>query len=207
MKFWPKDLGQGFTAGDAIMVMNNPRCSMGKSYDPADDERPMKGPFSQVRSRKRLARGRALVHARYMREQWLARASDLTDGDRILVEKAIGEGMSSYQLADAFHVSPASVRRRLRRIKRVLNDPYFKLVAHYGECLPMSMRPMARSYFVEGLSLRQCATHHCVTLHQVRQMLALIRSMLIMKNAAPSIHASAIEQARAVQLSALNLHE
>lgn len=155
--------------------------------------------------RRRRARSNAIAQKRYLYDEWLARAKHLQDGDRILIEKSLGEGMDSVQLGKVFHVSASCIRRRLRRIKRLLNDPCFLLVAHFGECLPVAMLPVARCYFVEGASLRQCAARYHTTLHQIRQMLSVIRSILILKDSPVNLHMRAIEKTRAVQLSALQL--
>lgn len=187
-----------------------PGCGMKDSIKPGGEFDPLSANVGESLRSERLRRNRA-ARVRYlnrcMHDEWLARAAHLEDGDRILLEKSLGEGMTCDQLADAFRVSAAYVRRRLRRIKCILNDPYFLLVAHYCDCLPVVMRVLARRYFVEGLSMRQCASKCAMSLHQVRQQLAIIRSLLILKNSPVNVQTRAIEQARAVQLSALNLDQ
>lgn len=138
-------------------------------------------------------------------DELLARAQHLSDGDRILAEKSFGEGLNAERLGKAFKVSPSIIRRRLRRIRRTLSDPCFLLVTHFGDCLPAAMRPVAHGYFVDGLSLRQCSTHFNMSLHHVRQTLAVIRSILILKDAPVNVHRREIDNTRAVQISVLNL--
>jgi hypothetical protein len=188
------------------MIMTS-GCGMKDSIESNDDMSPWNkdagGSRGGARARRnRQARARYL--SRYMHDEWLARARHLENGDRILLEKSIGEGMSAEQLGGAFRVSAAHVRRRLRRIKRLLNDPCFLLVAHYGDCLPVAMRALARRYFVEGLSMRQCASRYQMSLHRVRQQLAIVRSLLILRNLPVDVQTRALEQARAVQRAALN---
>lgn len=187
-----------------------PGCGMKDSFELSDERGPLKESADKSLRRTHMRRNRAARSrylSRYMHDEWLARAQHLENGDRILLEKSIGEGMSAEQLAAAFRLSAVHVRRRLRRIKRMLNDPYFLLVAHYGDCLPVGMRNLARRYFVDGLSMRQCTSQFQVSLHNVRQQLAIIRSLLILKNSPVNVQTRAIEQARAVQLSALNLDQ
>ncbi len=131
-------------------------------------------------------------------EDWLSRAQHLSDGDRILVEKAYGEQFSCARLAEIFDVSSSVIRRRLRRINRVLSDPCFLLIARFGECLPVGLRPIARSYYIDGLSLRKCAAHYHFTLYEVRQMLNVVRSVLILREAPLDLPMRAAERNRAV---------
>ena len=86
--------------------------------------------------------------------------------------------MSVGALAVLQQVPPGTVRRKLRRVRRRLADPCFMLATQFGERLPQELRAVARSYFGDGLTLRQCAGRYQMTMHQVRQGLVTVRCIL-----------------------------
>lgn len=116
-------------------------------------------------------------------EQLLARAEYLPELDRVLFEQSVENQMSDERLALLHQVSVHRLRRKLRRIRQTLEDPCFLLAAQWAGRLPAAMRPVARGYFVEGLTLRQCAARHQVSLHAVRQAVTLVRSVCVLTQA------------------------
>ena len=108
----------------------------------------------------------------------LRRAAFLPQLERLLIEQAVGQGVTPKALALLQNVPVWQMRRRLRRLRDLLCDPCFVLATQFLDRLPTALRPLADSYFVKSRTLRQCATEHRLTLHEVRQDLVRIRILL-----------------------------
>jgi hypothetical protein len=154
----------------------------------------------QGRSTERLSRsvGRRTVREsrrpgqRADAELLLHRASMLPDLDRLLLEEALRGGRSPRELAMLHRTTPRRMREHLRRLRAVLAEPGFVFVSEFGDRLPAAVRPVAESHFLGRMTLRQCACRHGLTLHQVRQALAVARSVRLLLEAAR--HAPATPQ-------------
>lgn len=140
---------------------------------------------------KRRTTARPLPHAR-RRTAALARrtgraAADhltlllphLTPRDRLLVQAYYHAGMTLHQIATLHHERPSRLHRRLARIRARANDPCFLIMTTNAHRLPRSLIPLARSAFVDRLTLRQCARKHKTTLHHVRLALLTARQLLL----------------------------
>jgi len=133
-----------------------------------------------VRDNVRVERERRRVVGRGQAEMLLERAAYLPLAERLLVEQSVGQGQTIDELAVLARIPVPRLRRKLGCLRRRLADPCFLLATRYAERLPAAVRPVARSLYVDGLTLRQCARRHHLTLHGVRQALAAARALLML---------------------------
>lgn len=132
-------------------------------------------------ARRRAQQTANRLQQRLSNEELLERAAYLPLTDRLLVEQVLAHGIPLSSLARVHRSSPSGLRRRFRRLRATLADPCFLLTTHFADRLPEELRPVARSYFVDQLTLRQCAARHHTTLHHIRQAVGLARTLLWMK--------------------------
>lgn len=112
-------------------------------------------------------------------EQLLSRASLLPDAARGLLAAYYDFRMPAEELAAVHHVTVPELRRKVAHWREILGDPSFLLVAEFGSRLPKNLAPIARDYWIEGLTMRQIATARGLTLHRLRTHLAMTRSLLL----------------------------
>jgi hypothetical protein len=120
-----------------------------------------------------------LAAGRLTNERLLHYAEFLPELPRTLLIAHLERGMKTADLALLHNVTPRQMSRRLSRLREHLADPCFLLTATYGRKLPEHLAPLARGFWIEGLTLRQLATQHHHTLHRIRQHIALARSLLL----------------------------
>jgi DNA-directed RNA polymerase specialized sigma24 family protein len=105
----------------------------------------------------------------------LERAALLDPDDRLLVRLAVRNGVSRRQLAQALHVPPGSLSRRLQRLGARLNDPL--VVALLREDCPLTReyRQLGVEHFLQGRTMRRLADVHRMPLGEVRRVIAFLR--------------------------------
>ncbi|MEM9881706.1 MAG: hypothetical protein AAF800_02165 [Planctomycetota bacterium] len=115
-------------------------------------------------------------------ERILALAEHLSRGDRLLVERVLGEGVAVTDLARMQRRSPRTLQKRLQNCLKRMNSRKYRYVVVHGDLLPRSLQAVARRLVLEGRGLRDTARLTGRSLHAVRQertrLLALLDERL-----------------------------
>ncbi|MFG0258404.1 MAG: hypothetical protein ACF8GE_10925 [Phycisphaerales bacterium JB043] len=97
------------------------------------------------------------------------RASWLLPEDRALLLAVYRDGMQASDIARLRGESVRSTRHRLRVLIHRVLDPMYIFVLRHRDQWPATRRRVATARFLQGRSLRQCATHLQLSLHSVRR--------------------------------------
>lgn len=133
-----------------------------------------------VNAREKLGREFRRTYKRVNAQRLLERAEYLPQVERLLIEQTLGQGMTVESLAVLQRVSANSLTQKLRRLRERLADPCFILATQFADRLPEGLRPVARSFYGDALTLQACAVRHELTLHQLRQALYSVRCLLML---------------------------
>ncbi|GEM_PF-6633955 len=133
--------------------------------------------MSIQRNRRRTGR---YANERASRQLVVRRAANLPAAERALVEAHYDRGVSVRELALIHQVKPRRLRWRLNALRDAMLDPCFPLAVEFGQRLPRQLQTTAREHFLCGRVMREIATDHRKTLHQVRKEIDLSRSLLVM---------------------------
>ena len=108
-------------------------------------------------------------------EDVLRRAQLLLDRDRTLVELALRNNASHRQLARTLNTTCGTITRRLHRLGARLHDPL--VIALLREDCPVKpeLRQVGVEHLLQGLTLRQIADRHRMTISEVRRILTYLR--------------------------------
>lgn len=106
----------------------------------------------------------------------LQRAKFLDETEHMLVELALGHGVTHRRIAQMLTLSTSAVTRRMQSIVRRLCDPLGIALIDPRCSLPTELRQIGIEHFLRGCSLRQLAELHRISTHQVRRMLQNVRA-------------------------------
>lgn len=130
-----------------------------------------------------VSRQSILEYAKPLRELELAsaegmwkRAELLQPQDRLLVELALHAGVSHRRIAGMVHCTAGAVSRRLARIGRRLHDPLVLALLHPACPLEPSYRQIGVERLLTGLSVRELADKHQLSLAQVRRIVHFVQT-------------------------------
>lgn len=99
----------------------------------------------------------------------LDRAEWLTLDDRALVRSVYFDNVKIGAVAAMSGISPSTIRARLRRILRRIDDPCFAFVLAHRDRWPPAMRCVATGCFLHGLPMRRVAAQHRMSIAAVRR--------------------------------------
>ncbi len=125
---------------------------------------------AKIDLRRRSVRDRA--------EQFVALAEWLHPTERALIESVFDRGMTVSELALMSGGDPRLLQRRLRRLLRRMNSREFREVIRRADLWPVMRRGIARACILQGLTLRRAAEELGLSVHTVREQLAIIRAAI-----------------------------
>ena len=108
----------------------------------------------------------------------LRRAKFLPERDAALVRSALERRLPIKQVAKIVGVHPGTLTRRVQRLLRRLSDPTAGLLMEHGQFLPPELRQIGIERLVQGLTLRQIAEHHHLSIYQVRAALTELKGCI-----------------------------
>jgi DNA-directed RNA polymerase specialized sigma24 family protein len=130
-----------------------------------------------------VSRQSILEYAKPMRALDLATADGmwkrvelLRSEDRLLVELALRAGASHRRIAQVVHCTAGAVSRRLARLGRRLHDPLVLALLHPACPLEPSYRQIGVERLLTGLSVRELAEKHQLSLAQVRRIVHFVQT-------------------------------
>ncbi len=114
----------------------------------------------------------ASASRRVSRRKWadelVLRAAELDPNDRALVEAALVMGIPYRRIASLHRCAPATVGRRLRRLRRRLVDPLFVFVHVNQAQIPDPLKRIARLVILEGRTTKSVASALGISFSAVR---------------------------------------
>jgi DNA-directed RNA polymerase specialized sigma24 family protein len=119
-------------------------------------------------------------------ELLLRRAEHLPETPRTILTAYLAHGMAISELAVLHKTTARQMRRRVERLQAGLGESCFLLAARYGDQLPRNLRGLVRAHWLEGYSMRELATVRRVSLHRIRHLIGVARSMLLVALSAES---------------------
>ncbi len=159
-----KALGAGFGAGGDG---DRGRARVGVSVGEAEEPAPNPALAADLRRRR----------SRSLSDRLVARSEHLMPEDRALIRSVFRDGVSAQALAQAARVAPRRTRQRVRAlVRRMLTHRYVFVLAH-RESWPANRRRVATACALQGRSIRECAAHLRLSVHQVRRELAAVRAL------------------------------
>lgn len=111
-------------------------------------------------------------------EDQVALAEWLHPTERALIESVFDRGMTVSQLALMSGDDPRLLQRRLRRLLRRMNSREFREVIRRADTWPVTRRRVAQACILQGLTLRGAAEQLRLSIHTVREQLAIIRAVI-----------------------------
>ena len=105
------------------------------------------------------------------------RAQLLTGRDRALVQMYLDNSGTFRAMAKVAGVNEANVARRIHKIIRRLLDGSYITCLHYRDRFTDEQIEMARDYFIDGLSIREIAYRHEITIYAVRKTMKQIQRL------------------------------
>jgi hypothetical protein len=130
----------------------------------------------ETRNRHQVAR---LAAHRLSTETLLHYAEFLPEMPRAILNAHLHLGMNAQELAVLHRVTCRQMRRRLNRLREILADPCFLLAAQYGPQLPPDFAPLVHDYWIQGCTLREIARNRGESLHRIRYLIVIARSLLL----------------------------
>jgi DNA-directed RNA polymerase specialized sigma24 family protein len=125
-----------------------------------------------------IADRRKMIDYRDFHDQVLNRARFLDPVDRTLVEQVLAKGVLPRELAVVAGVSTRSIQRRVRELLSRLNDPQvLAVLRQHGQWEP-EVAEVALAVWVRRWTLRDTARRMNLSLHQVRQHVLAIRTLI-----------------------------
>lgn len=120
---------------------------------------------------------RRRTHPRDRAEAVLAAAEHLPDADRALIEQVYRHGLSMSELTRLLHLPRERVRRRVRKLLQIMDQPLYRYLALHLELFDEPVRRTARLVVFAGMSMRQVARRTNVSLHTVREHMHTVRAV------------------------------
>lgn len=117
-------------------------------------------------------------HARDTVDQLIDRATLLDPTERALIEAIYRDGKPVVELAPLLAADPRVLRRRIRRIVRRAMSHEFAIVAQHRDRWPATRKRVATLCVLQGLSLREAASHLGISLHAVRRQHAAVQALI-----------------------------
>lgn len=111
-------------------------------------------------------------------EDQIALAEWLHPTERALIESVFDRGMTVSRLALMSGDDPRLLQRRFRRLLRRMNSREFREVIRRADTWPVTRRRIARACILQGLTLRRTAEQLRLSIHTVREQLAIIRAVI-----------------------------
>lgn len=111
-------------------------------------------------------------------EQILTLAEFLPRDQAMLIEQVYDKQTSRSELAALAGMSPRTMSRRIQAIVRRMKTPIYRFVAGREHLLPTRCKPVAQCVVLHGMSLRQAAKATGHSLHEVRQAMHTIRTLM-----------------------------
>lgn len=116
-----------------------------------------------------------------------------TGPDRDLALACWGQGLTQATMGRLLGIGKEAVHRKLKKLKKRIQDPRFRFVALLPHEIPPRLRTFAKPRILEGLSRRATATYLGMTHHETRELdlelSQFITGYLAGYNATPSIAA------------------
>ncbi|MCL2648749.1 MAG: hypothetical protein FWD61_17400 [Phycisphaerales bacterium] len=162
---WTKAKEEG---GTQIMIDRE-----GDDRVPAEDRR---SELRVVEIGRRQAR--RYEEGRQKRGRMMHLASLLPIGPRSLMTAYLQTQMTVVELAVLHKTTPRIMRRRLDRLCEMLEDELFVAAAERADDLPGELAKVARAYWLEGRPLRELARSRGESLHHIRQVVTMARTLL-----------------------------
>lgn len=125
-----------------------------------------------IRARRRHERGR--VDA----DELVRRSRFLDVAERQLIVQAYGYGQPISGLAALSGVRPATLHRRIAKIRKRISGKDFQVVSECLELFPAKYRAVAKHRYLMGFSLDRIVRETGLTMHQVRQRLNAARALI-----------------------------
>ncbi len=125
-----------------------------------------------------IADRRKMLDYRDFHDQVLNRARFLDPVDRTLVEQVLAKGVLPRELAVVAGVSTRSIQRRVRELLGRLNDPQVLAVLRQHGSWEPEVAEVALAVWVRRWTLRDTARRMNLSLHQVRQHVLAIRTLI-----------------------------
>lgn len=111
-------------------------------------------------------------------EDQVALAEWLHPAERALIESVFDRGMTVSRLALMSGDDPRLLQRRLRRLLRRMNSREFREVIRRADAWPVTRRRVARACILQGQTLRRAAEQLRLSVHTVREQIAIIRAVI-----------------------------
>ena len=125
-------------------------------------------------------RGSVMAQWRVRRERAetiLAAAEHLPPADRTLIEQVYRHGLSWSQLTDLLGLPRDRVRRRVRKLLKIMDDPLYRFLAGHLDLFDPPVQRTARLVVFAGLSMRRVARLTGASLHTVRAPMHTVRAL------------------------------
>ncbi len=106
------------------------------------------------------------------------RAGLLTGKDKALIQMYLDNANTYRQMARISGVNEANIARRIHKvIRRLLDGEYITCLRNRDQFTPVQME-IAHDYFILGISMKNIATRHEVTIYTVRKTMRQIQHLV-----------------------------
>lgn len=132
-----------------------------------------------------VVRGEALAFATDLRrspsrealEVIVHRSGCLLPEDQVLMDACYSKGLGVTELARLQGVDPRVIQRRIKRLSARVISPEFSFVLSQESSWPPTRRRIARAVILEGRTMRAASAVLRISLHRVREHIALIHAL------------------------------